>query len=414
MRLTAAELAIARLLRASHLAGAPDLPGLLSDYAATLGVEPIAIYLSDLQGHVLIPFVGPDGPGLDHHVESLDIDGTLAGRAFQLAEIISHSLDDGDGSERVWLPLLDGTERLGLLGVTVSAPGALDADDGALRQRLLMFASVAAELIMTKTLYGDTLVRLRRTSEMGLAAEMQWSLLPPPTFANSRITVCGGLEPAYEVGGDTFDYAVDAQGAHLAIFDGMGHGLRSAQLAALAVTAYRNARRGGRTLVRTAQLIDSAVAASFEEDAFLTGLVAQLDTHTGALRWVNAGHPSPLLLREGRLVKELESEPALPLGLGGLIDQRTPHVGQETLQPGDVALFYSDGVVEARSPRGEFFGATRLVELVTRHLAAGLPMPETMRRVIRSLLDHQQGQLDDDASLLFVQYQPEDQGAMLP
>lgn len=414
MHLTPAEKAMARLLRDSHLAADYDLPRLFNDYAAALGVQPVTIYLVDLQAHVLVPFLGPDGPGPDQHIEPLSIDGTLAGRAFQLVEVISQSLEDGSGAERVWLPLLDGTERLGLLGVTVSGPDVLAADDCDLRERLLMFASIAAEMVTTKTLYGDTLVRLRRTSEMGLAAEKQWSLLPPLTYANQRITVCGGLEPAYEVGGDTFDYAVDAHGAHFAILDGMGHGLRSAQLAALAVTAYRNARRSGRNLVGTAQLLDGAIAAVFEEEAFLTGVLAELDTDSGALTWINAGHPSPLLLREGRLVKELESVPELPIGLGGLVDERPPHIGQETLQPGDVLLFYSDGVVEARSPQGEFFGATRLVELVTLHLAAGLPMPETMRRVIRSLLDHQQGQLHDDASLLLVQYRPELQSALLP
>jgi serine phosphatase RsbU (regulator of sigma subunit) len=77
-------------------------------------------------------------------------------------------------------------------------------------------------------------------------------------------------------------------------------------------------------------------------------------------------------------------------------------------------LLYSDGVVEARSPGGEFFGVERLVDVVVRHLAAGLPAPETMRRVSRSLLEHQQGQLSDDASLLFVHFQPADQSVLVP
>ena len=68
---------------------------------------------------------------------------------------------------------------------------------------------------MTKTLYGDTIVRLRRRAEMGLAAEMQWSLLPPLTFA-CRSGRGRALEPAYEVAGDTFDYAVDPGWARVA------------------------------------------------------------------------------------------------------------------------------------------------------------------------------------------------------
>jgi hypothetical protein len=406
------EHALAMMLRKAHLAGDYDLPDLFDEYGAALGVEPVVMYLADLQQRVLVPFLGADGPGRDEQVDSLTIDATLAGRAFQHIQVITQP---GDGGRtRVWVPLLDGTERLGLVRCSVLAPEALDADDGALRTRLLTFAAVAAELIMTKTLYGDTLVRLRRTSEMGLAAEKQWSILPPLTFTNHDLTISGVLEPAYEVAGDTIDYAVDPHTAHLAIFDGMGHGLRSAQLAALAVSAYRNARRSPQGLTRTARFIDEAVAAAFHGDAFLTGQLAELDTGSGALSWVNAGHPDPLLLREGRMVKELHADPMLPLGLGELADRVEPHVGSENLAPSDMVLFYSDGVVEARSPAGEFFGAERLVELVTRHLAAGLPAPETMRRLVRSLLDHQEGQLDDDATLLLVQYRPVQPTTILP
>lgn len=77
-------------------------------------------------------------------------------------------------------------------------------------------------------------------------------------------------------------------------------------------------------------------------------------------------------------------------------------VGTEQLQPGDMLLLYTDGTTEARPPDGEFFG--RFVELVTRNLAAGVPAPETMRRVVHALLDHQAGDLDDDATLLFVEW----------
>jgi len=413
VNLSSEEYALATMLRKAHLAGDYDLPDLFEEYGAALGVDPVVVYLADLQQQVLVPFVGRGGPGRDEQLVSLAIDSTLGGRAFQHIQVITQP-SDGAARTRVWLPLLDGTERLGLLACSISAPEALDADSGALRTRLLTFAAVAAELIMTKQLYGDSLVRLRRTSEMGLAAEKQWSILPPLTFTNHDVTISGVLEPAYEVAGDTIDYAVNPRTSHLAIFDGMGHGLRSAQLAALAVSAYRNARRSLHGLTRTAHLIDEAVATAFGGDAFLTCHLAELDADSGALSWVNAGHPAPLLLRDGRLVKQLEAEPVLPMGLGELADQEEPRLGSETLEPNDLVLFYSDGVIEARSPAGEFFGIDHLVDLVTRHLAAGLSPPETLRRVVRSLLDHQEGQLDDDATLLLVQHRPARPTTTLP
>ena len=149
-------------------------------------------------------------------------------------------------------------------------------------------------------------------------------------------------------------------------------------------------------------------------NSFITGQVAELDVATGLLRWVNVGHPDPLLIREGRLVKELHATPRPPFGLGSLNSTTLLQAGREHLAPGDLVVLYSDGVTEARSPDGEFFGTDRLVDLLGRNFAAGLPAPETTRRIIRSLLDHQADDLADDASLLIVQYRPPNQEAMLP
>jgi serine phosphatase RsbU (regulator of sigma subunit) len=199
------------------------------------------------------------------------------------------------------------------------------------------------------------------------------------------------------------------------VFDGMGHGLTSAQLATLAVAAYRNARRNGLGLVNTAEFVHDSVNTSFRGTAFTTAVLVELDTQTGLLRWLNAGQPEPLLLRQGRLVRALQTAPMLPLGLrvSGMPD-RQPSVGAEHLQPGDLVLMFTDGVPEARSPDGEFFGERRLVDLVVRNLAAGLPAPETMRRVVRALLDHQQGQLTDDATLLLLEWRSDNMHALVP
>jgi serine phosphatase RsbU (regulator of sigma subunit) len=193
--------------------------------------------------------------------------------------------------------------------------------------------------------------------------------------------------------------------ARFAVFDGMGHGIVSAQLISLVVAAYRNARRGNQSLSETATHIESAVNDVFRMESFATGVMCELDTRRGLLTWISAGHHEPLLLREGRLVRALQVEPLLPMGLNQHLSDGAPApVGTEQLQPGDMLLLYTDGVIEARSPDGEFFGQDRLVDLVARNLAAGLPAPETMRRVVHALLDHQAGDLDDDATLLLVEW----------
>ena len=197
----------------------------------------------------------------------------------------------------------------------------------------------------------------------------------------------------------------------------MGHGLRSAHLATLIVAAYRNGRRSSnRSLTTLVSIIDAAVVSAYRGEMFATAVIAELDTESGLLSWVNVGHPDPLLLRDGRLIKPLHVDPTLPVGLDlnpeGSDLEIT--VGTESLQRGDLVVLYTDGVVEARSPEGEFFGQDRLVDLLTRHLAAGLPAPESMRRVIRALLEHHQGQLADDATMLFVQWSPEGTEALIP
>ena len=393
-----------QLIHSSHVASPDEIPGMVIGAAALFGAEDTTVYLADLQQRVLIPFQDARGHRHDEYPHVLGIDSTVAGRAFQQMQRLSQAANDGEAGDRVrlWLPLLDGTERVGVLGLVLHE-GALDDDAG--MKRLHRFASVVAELIVTKTLYGDSIVRARRTSPRTLAAEVQWSLLPPLTFVNPSVTVAGGLEPAYEVAGDSLDYAVDSGVARFAVFDGMGHGIVSAQLISLVIAAYRNARRGGQTLIETAAHIESAVNDVFRVESFATGLMCELDTARGVLTWVSAGHHEPLLLREGRLVRPLVVEPMLPLGLNqSLAQSHLPAVGTEQLQRGDMLLLYTDGITEARSPEGEFFGQDRLVDLVGRHLAAGLPAPETMRRVVHALLEHQAGDLDDDATLLLVEW----------
>jgi serine/threonine protein phosphatase PrpC len=411
---TDAEQVLGALLTQSHLIAPYELPSFITRHAHTLGVLEATAYLADLQQTVLVPFLGSGGPDIGLQVDPLSVDSTLAGRAYQHLEVLTQ--DAAGGRARVWVPLLDGAERLGVLELTVPDRLAVDVRDSPFGVRLRHFATLIAELIMTKTMYGDTIVRLRRRADMGLAAEMQWSILPPLTFSCREVTIAASLEPAYEVAGDTVDYAVDAGLARAAVFDGMGHGLRSAQLAALAVAAYRNARRAGRSLPDTAARISSALIEAFAGTAFSTAVLAELDTGTGQLTWVNAGHPEPLLLRGGKLVRSLHARPMLPLGMriNGYLPPAEIMVGQEQLQPDDRVLFYTDGVTEARSPTGAFFGERALADLLIRNLAAGLPTAETLRRIVRALLDHQQGQLTDDATLLLFEWRSDNTAATIP
>jgi serine phosphatase RsbU (regulator of sigma subunit) len=214
------------------------------------------------------------------------------------------------------------------------------------------------------------------------------------------VVVAGTVEPAYDVWGDVFDYALNGQVAHLAVLDAVGHGLNASILSFVAVTALRNARRSGLGLVDTVRSMDKWVSAQYDPEAFLTGIVAELDCERGIYRWICAGHPPALLIRHGHVVKHLESPSGLPIGL----DVGVPTVNEEKLEPGDRILLYTDGVTEARDEHGEFFGLGRLADFVTRVSSAERPAPETMRQLSRAVLDHQSGTLQDDATTLLVEW----------
>jgi serine phosphatase RsbU (regulator of sigma subunit) len=259
-------------------------------------------------------------------------------------------------------------------------------------------------MLITRSAYGDMIERGRRRATMGVSAELIRAQLPPLTFATGRLVISGLLEPCYDVGGDAFDYAVNGDVAHLALFDALGHGagvgMRAAVLASVALAAYRNARRGDLDLAETYGHVDTVVRAH-DRVGLITGIFAELNQVSGLLRVISAGHPGGFVIRDGAVVKTLPTPTALPVSMG---DLQAPEVVEEALQPGDHVLLYTDGVTEARTESGEFFGVERLVAFVVRAMADGLSPPETTRRLVHAILEYQNNQLQDDATILLVQW----------
>ena len=391
---------MADLFRDARLVVPDDLPALITGRAEALGARDATVYLVDHEQYELVPL--PEGGAAPEEV--LGIDTTLAGRCFRQLEI--QVVDDG---AQCWIPLLDGLERLGVMHLDFPRGGPRATDE-----RLLQFSALVADLLMVKDVYGDLLSRVRRRRPMSLAAEIAWNLLPPLTFGTDRVVISCVLAPAYELGGDSFDYAVDSTTARFAVFDAMGHGLNAGWLATVAIAAYRNARhRGPADLAETVEAVDAAVADAFGGEQFVTAVLAELDLATGRLSWHSAGHPAPLLLRSSRVVKTLDSEPGVPLGLGASLGGPV-RSEEEMLEPGDRLLLYTDGVVEARDADGVFFGADHLADLVAREAAAGQPAPETMRGLMHAILAHQAGRLQDDATTILVEWRTGGQQRILP
>ena len=355
--------------------------------AAACGPVPAwdpVVYLADFARTALFP--------LAPLLPAEEVAGTLAGRAFTTGQPVAGSQEE-DG-QRVWVPVLDQTACTGVLALTVP-----DATEEALARAELL--GVFAGLVTAAAARVSDIPGLRRRGRpMSLPAGMQWDLLPPLSARTAGAVIAGILEPAYDIAGDAFDYAVNDGDLQFAVLDGMGHGLGSTLLTGLAVGAYRHARRAGEPLPAMHAAIDRALADNYEDLSFATGIIARLGASSGRLEWSCAGHPPPLLLRGRKVVAELSSDPALPFGLGA----DAPQPASMDLEPGDAVLLYTDGVIEARTPDGELFGLQRLTDLAEREAASGQPAEELVRRLVRAVIDHQASDLRDDATLLLVQW----------
>jgi serine phosphatase RsbU (regulator of sigma subunit) len=220
----------------------------------------------------------------------------------------------------------------------------------------------------------------------------------------NRVVVAGLLEPAYEVGGDCFDYALNDLVFDLAVFDPLGHGITSALIAALCVGSYRHDRRESSNLEQMHANLDIAMADQFPDLGFTTGQLARVDLDSGRLTWTNAGHPTPLLVRGGQVIKALDCPPTLPWGLGSLEPAASTAIATEMLEPGDSVLFYTDGVVEAHMPGREQFGVERLADLLGQHAADQLEPEEIIRRLVGAVLEYRDDRLADDATVVMFRW----------
>ena len=173
----------ADLLARSHLMRPGRVPTELARAARPLGVSEVQVYLADLEQQQLVPLVSEEGR-IAEVAAALPIDSTLAGRAYQ-AVTIQTSL--AGAAYQLWIPLVDGTERLGVLGLTVAEVGETMLD----RYRTL--ASLAGMLVGAKDDTSDTYPYVQRTREMALQAELVWAFLPPRTFATGQTTVAASL-----------------------------------------------------------------------------------------------------------------------------------------------------------------------------------------------------------------------------
>ena len=207
--------------------------------------------------------------------------------------------------------------------------------------------------------------RERIEQELRVARSIQQTSLPKvvPELEGWEITPY--YQPAREVGGDFYDFHFLSEGRlGVVVGDATGKGVPAALVTATTCGMLQLAAQavGSSSPGEVLAQVNETLFARIPANMFVTCFYAILDPHSGSLRYANAGHDLPYLWRGGD-ADELRAT-GMPLGL-------MPEMGYEeketTLQAGEAALFYSDGLVEAHNPKGEMFGFPRLRALVAEH-----------------------------------------------
>ncbi|TDB74940.1 PP2C family protein-serine/threonine phosphatase [Micromonospora sp. KC723] len=380
-----ASAAVSRALRAAP----PDQLVEAADRALRLLLDAsrVDVFLADYRISGLWPVLDPKLPDAGF----LACQGQ-AQRCFSSQQPVLDVRDDGRC--RLWMPVTAWGERLGVLLVELTAPPRADTVT-----RLGEVAGDLATALRAADRDTDRYRRVRRRERLSMAAEMQWDLLPGRSLRHESFLLAGQLEPAYTVGGDHFDWAVDEGLLTLSVLTGTGTGIGASLLTALTVNALRNARRSDGGLVEQAELASDTIFYQHRGRRHVATLLLAVETATGRVRAVDAGSPYLLRLR-GTVVTRIGLEQQLPLGMFA----ETRYTVQEfDLEPGDRLFVVSDGVYAARPGHQEAYGERAMARSMRSTRLQ--PATEAVGTVMRELFAyHAEADLRDDAVVVCLDW----------
>ena len=379
-----------RLLAAVEGAAPVDVVDVMAaELARMVDAGQVNLLIADFSGdavvrmsHVTDPAATVDGR--NERAEALPLPGSRYERVLLEQELSIERAADG------WDVLVPVTERGDALAVLeLTLPHSPDTD---VVEYLEAAAHALAYVLIASRRHTDLFEWAQRDTPFSLSAEIQRRLLPQAyTIEAAQLTSAGWLEPAAEAGGDTFDMSLDREFLYASLTDAMGHSVEAALLATLTVGSLRNTRRGLADPAEQASAANEALLRGSRVDQFVTGLVMRVGLADGVLEIVNAGHPLPFRLRDGRAeVLDIAPQPAFGI---------TPFRYRSeaiALDPGDRLLFVTDGFLERKAVQVDipalFAGSRdRHPRQVVRELASSV-----LRETGRELLD--------DATVLCIEW----------
>jgi serine phosphatase RsbU (regulator of sigma subunit) len=268
---------------------------------------------------------------------------------------------------------------------------------------LTSLASVAALRIRNVALNEEAAERRRLQEEVALARQIQMSLIPDHLPTVEGYELYGGNVPSQGVSGDYFEVLERLDGRECVLFiaDVSGKGIAASLLTAYIEALSSAPIEDGLAPDEIFSRVSRRLYRRTPHERFATALLATLDPASGYVRYVNAGHNPGLLLSHAGTTRHLEST-GIPLGL---LPQADYSCEELTLEPGDLMVLYTDGIVEAFDPDDEEYDLHRLEALCRGNAAA--PLPDIAVALERDLHSFVRGvPFADDRTLVMLRRSP--------
>ncbi|WNV77207.1 PP2C family protein-serine/threonine phosphatase [Geodermatophilus sp. DSM 44513] len=367
-----------------------SVPVVAARLAEMVGARELHFLITDFSGRAVVRLTstarveGARSRGAEQ-AETVPLTGTVYGRVLRTQQADVQQIDAG---ARVIVPVTDRGDAIGLLELVL--PGLPTPRDVGVIETA---AHALAYVLVAARRHTDVYEWGMRTTSFTLAAEIQRRLLPTAfTCEAGQFTLAGWLEPAAEVGGDTFDYALDRDVLHVSVTDAVGHQVAASLLASLLVGSLRNGRRRGLDLAAQAAYANDALAEHAAPGQFVTGQLVRVDLRTGTAEVVNAGHTLPLRLRAG-VVEEIRLGVEPPFGV---LPGKTFQVQPLPLEAGDRIVFLTDGMLERNAASLDVAGALAQT--------ADLHPREVVLALGAAVLQATGGDLRDDATMVCLDW----------
>ena len=376
---------LAAVENAPPVAAADVVAELLAD---TLAASEVAFLIADFSGDALIRLSHTAAPATSisgvEVAEPVPLDASAHGQVLAAQAV---RVDEEGGSWRVLAPVTNRGEAIGVLELLLA-----DEPDEQCLADVALAAHALAYVVIANRRFTDLFEWGQRSVPLSLAAEIQHRLLPAAyTCEAGQFSLAAWLEPAGNIAGDTFDFSLERDVLHLSMTDAMGHSVQAAMLATVLVGALRNGRRVGVDLAEQARLASVGLAEQFHRSEYVTGQLVRVDLRTGIAEIVNAGHPPPLRLRDGR-VTSVDLKADLPFAWG----EHDYRVQPLELAPGDRLVFLTDGMLERNA------SSLDIEALVAQ--GAQMHSRQAVQHLIRAVLKGTGGQLKDDAAVMCLDW----------